>query len=151
MTKEHSPAKLAKKLLTVRNKYLIAQPDKPDTPWAVLTECAEALSALSEATTDTGDRGSSVASASREGSTEPATPSDGELLAYVETARDSFNRYLELRRENGPRPQRLDLALHACQVAASTSDIDVAQAFAQTAIDFMTGTYEALDEDVSAS
>lgn len=37
--------------------------------------------ALSEATADTGDKGSSVASASREGSTEPATASRVALLA----------------------------------------------------------------------
>ncbi len=34
---------LSKKLLATRDRYLIAQPDKPDSAWAVLTECAEAL------------------------------------------------------------------------------------------------------------
>lgn len=34
---------LSQKLIDTRNRYLIAQPDKPDSAWAVLTECAEAL------------------------------------------------------------------------------------------------------------
>lgn len=48
--------------------------------------------------------------------------------------------------EGGRKPVRLDLALGACQVAAKTDQLDVANAFAQTAIDFMLGSYEPLDE-----
>ena len=77
-----------------------------------------------------------------------ATASDEELLAYVENARDSFRQFIELRRISGAvRPPRFDLALAACQVAAASGELDVAQAFAQTAIDFMTGTYEPFEDE----
>lgn len=46
----------------------------------------------------------------------------------------------------GDQPPRPDLALGACQVAARTDQLDVAKVFAQTAIDFMTGNYEPLEE-----
>ena len=56
--------------------------------------------------------------------------------------------FIELRRISGAvRPPRFDLALAACQVAAASGELDVAQAFAQTAIDFMTGTYEPFEDE----
>lgn len=42
----------------------------------------------------------------------------------------------------GAYPPRPDLALGALQVAAKADQLDVATCFAQTAIDFLTGTYD---------
>lgn len=48
--------------------------------------------------------------------------------------------------ERGPLPPRLDLALGALAVAAKAGELGTAQAFAQTAMDFMLGTYEPLED-----
>lgn len=48
--------------------------------------------------------------------------------------------------DNPRQPVRPDLALGACQVAAKAPDLITAQAFAQTAVDFLTGDYEPLED-----
>ena len=55
--------------------------------------------------------------------------------------------YIEALPEKGPYIPRLDLALGALVVAAKAPELDTAQAFAQTAIDFMTGNYEPLESE----
>ena len=55
--------------------------------------------------------------------------------------------YIERLPERGALPPRLDLALGALAVAVKSPELGTAQAFAQTAIDFMTGNYEPLEDD----
>ena len=54
--------------------------------------------------------------------------------------------YLDSLPERGVRIPRLDLALGALVVAVKAPELGTAQAFAQTAMDFMLGNYEPLDE-----
>lgn len=54
--------------------------------------------------------------------------------------------YLDSLPERGIRIPRLDLALGALVVAVKAPELGTAQAFAQTAMDFMLGNYEPLDE-----
>lgn len=55
--------------------------------------------------------------------------------------------YIEALPERGVRIPRLDLALGALVVAVKAEELGTAQAFAQTAVDFMTGNYEPLEEE----
>jgi len=63
---------------------------------------------------------------------------------YAETESVAF---IESLPERGVYAPRLDLALGALVVAVKATDLGTAQAFAQTAIDFMTGNYEPLETE----
>ena len=55
--------------------------------------------------------------------------------------------YIDALPERGVYIPRLDLAMGALAVAVKAPELDTAQAFAQTAIDFMTGNYEPFEDD----
>lgn len=76
---------------------------------------------------------------------------DGHLNAarYMREAAEILDAYNGFE-VTGAYLQRPDLALGACQVAAKTDQLDVAQGFAQTAIDFLTGNYDPENFDVES-
>jgi len=66
---------------------------------------------------------------------------DGRLLGEFDTARA---------KESSSKPPRPDLAIGALQVAMGTTTDPEVKPWLQTALDFLTGEYEPLDEDTAS-